>query len=207
MPVPVLPVPVLVPLPPPPPVLPPAPPVAPPSTRRSAFSHSHPHHPALVIPPAALRADLTTDDPTPPPLAPGQIIPLALAPTHVPLPPSPVDSNSRPDEPEIKTNRHTPTPMPLPQPREVDSLSRGAPQLLSSTATAKTSKEVLEAIEEAASSALPIPIPISILPPSATAAVVAAAVDDSPTWSSADCTPPTAHKRRRSLQPSERERE
>ena len=185
-----LPVPVPLPLPQPPA----APVVAPPSTRRSAFSHSHPHHPALVIPPAALRADLTTDDPTPPPLAPDQIIPLpplaltlapALAPTHVPLPPSPVDNNNtRSDEPEIKirVKRHASPPLPLSQPCELDGdglLSRsrggGAPQQLlllsstvtsTSTATVEPSKEVLEAIEEAASSALPIPIPISILPPS-----------------------------------------
>ena len=168
---------------------PPAAPGPPPSTRRSAFSHSHPHHPALVIPPAALRADLTTDDPTPPPLAPGQIIPLPpLAPTHVPLPPSPVDNNNtRSDEPETKikiNNGHTtpPPPLPLPQPCELDgdvlASARGLEaahqqQLLlsstvtsTSTAAGEPSKEVLEAIEEAASSVLPIPIPISILPPS-----------------------------------------
>ena len=203
MPVPVLPVP-LVPMPLPPlpmQVQAPAPAparaapaqVAPPSTststRRSAFSHAHPHHPhpALVIPPAALRADLTTDDPTPPPLAPGQIIPLLpplalapgplapLAPTHVPLPPSPVD-NTRSDESETKINRHnTPlSPEPGPEP-EPERGARPNQLLLSSTTTsatataaAKPSQEVLEAIEEAASSTLPIPIPIpiSILPPS-----------------------------------------
>ena len=200
MPVSVLPVPVPVPMPLPPLPMPmhapapaptapaPAPVVVVPpststSTRRSAFSHSHPHHPhpALVIPPAALRADLTTDDPTPPPLAPGQIIPLLpplapgplapLAPAHVPLPPSPVDNNNtRSDESETKINRHTPL---SPEPElEPERERGGAPHqlLLSSTATAtataKPSKEVLEAIEEAASSTLSIPIPISVLPPS-----------------------------------------
>jgi hypothetical protein len=128
------------------PALAPLPPPLPHSApNRRAFSSSRPHHPALVIPPAALQADLTTDDATPPPLAPGQI---PLAPTQVPLPPSPVDTR-RIVEPKAMMNGHTP--------------SHG-PQFLS----ADSPKQVLEAIEEAASSTLPIPMQPPVPPPPGT---------------------------------------
>ena len=183
MPIAVLPRPL--PPPPPPPTQPPHPPHppygagAPPPSRRSAFLHSHPHHPALVIPPAALQADLTMDDPTPPPLAPGQVIAisLSLAPTQVPLPPSPVDTahTRSADEPETKADAdwHTPASEPPGPADEVitttTTTTTPTPQLLQlqlSSAPAEPSKEVLRAIEEAASSALPIPIPLHILPAS-----------------------------------------
>jgi hypothetical protein len=161
MPVCVLPVPV--PFPPPPSLLPPlpAPPTQPAPSRRAAaafaLAHSHPHshhhhhHPALVIPPAALQADLTTDDPTPPPLAPGQVVlPLALAPApaQVPLPPSPIDPAD--EQPHMATNAYD---------AHHHQVVIVNPRLPSS---AEPPKNVLEAIEEAVSSALPIPMPVPV---------------------------------------------